>query len=67
MALMRVTLGSFFGFTGRMGFFGSGTGLRLLERGAADGSVSAEGELLEFGCDGCWKVMLPNTQSIKGL
>ena len=61
------TLSSFFGFTGGMGFFGSWTGLGLLKGGTVDGSVLAEGELLDFGCNGCRKVMLPNTQSIKGL
>src|SRR5882724_4766342 len=48
-------------------FRGSGTESGGFGRGADDGSVSTEGELLDSCCDGCRKKMLPNTQSIKGL
>jgi len=64
---MRVTLRGFLGSTGRMGFGISGTGFGSFRRGADDGSVSTEGELLDSCCDGCRKKMLPNTQSIEGL
>jgi len=45
----------------------SGTGSGISAKGADDGGVSTEGELLDLCCDGCRKVMLPNTQSINGL
>ena len=73
-ALMRVTLGGFLGFTGGTGFRRSGTGSGISgagsgisTRGIDYGSVLMEGELLDSCCDGCWKMMLPNTQSIEGL
>src|SRR5882724_3198514 len=66
-ALMRVTLGGFLGSTSGMDFGISGTGSRSFGRGADDGNVSTEGELLDLCCTGCWKKMLPNTQSIEGL
>ena len=66
-ALMRVTLGSFHGVTGRTGFRRSGTESGSLRSGADDISVSMEGELLDLCCNGCQKNMLPNTQSIEGL
>ena len=66
-ALMRVTLGGFHGVTGRTGFVRSRTESGSFGSGANDGSVSMEGELLDSNCDGCWKKMLPNTQSIKEL
>jgi len=66
-ALMRVTLGGFHGVTGGRGSGGSGTESGGFGRGADDGSVSTEGELLDSCCDSCRKKMLPNTQSIKGL
>jgi len=62
-ALMRVTFRGFLGFTSRTGFRRSG----ISARGVDDGSVLMEGELLDSCCDGCRKMMLPNTQSIKGL
>src|SRR5882672_7715277 len=63
-ALMRVTLGGFRGFTGGTDFGSSGT---EFGRGADDGNVSTEGDVLDSCCDGCRKKMLPNTQSIEGL
>src|SRR5882724_4153436 len=66
-AFMRVTLGGDLGSTGGTGFRISGTGSGSFGRGADDGSVLTEGELLDLCCDGCWKKMLPNTQSIEGL
>src|SRR5882724_2123231 len=66
-ALMRVTLGGFLGSTGGTNFGMSGTESRSFGRGADDGNVSTEGELLDSCCDGCRKKMLPNTQSIEGL
>ena len=73
-ALMRVTLGGFLGFSSGTGFGRSRTGSRISRagsgistRGVNDRSVSMEGELLDLGCDSCQKMMLPNTQSIKGL
>ena len=64
---MRFTLRGFQGFTGGMGFRIFGTGSGSFGRGADDGSVSTEGVLLDSNCNGCWKKMLPNTQSIEGL
>src|SRR5882724_7434944 len=66
-ALMRVTLRGFLGSTGRTDFGISRTGSGSFGRGADDGNVSTEVELLDLCCDGCRKKMLPNTQSIKGL
>src|SRR5882724_11201738 len=73
-ALMRVTLKGFLRFTSGTGFGMSRTGSRISgagsgmsARGVNNRSVSTEGELLDSGCDGCWKMMLPNTQSIKRL
>ena len=66
-ALMRVTLGGFRGFTGGTDFGSSGTESGGFGRGADDGSVSTEGDVLDSCCDGCRKKMLPNTQSIEGL
>ena len=73
-ALMRVTLRGFLGFPGITGFRRSrtgsgisGAGSRISAKGVDDGSVSTEGELLDSCCDSCHKMMLPNTQSIKGL
>src|SRR5882724_1279803 len=66
-ALMRVTLGGFHGVTGGRGSGGSRTESRGFGRGANDGSVLTEGELLDPCCNGCQKKMLPNTQSIEGL
>src|SRR5882724_11621704 len=66
-ALMRVTLRGFLGFTSGTGFRSSGTGSRISARVVNNGSVLTEGELLDSGCDGCWIMMLPNTQSIEGL
>jgi len=66
-ALMRVTLRGFLGSTGGTGFRISGTESGSFRRGADNGSVSTEGELLDSCCDGCQKKMLPNTQSIEGL
>ena len=51
-ALMRVTLGGFRGVTGRKGSRSSGTESRGFGRGADDGSVSTEGELLDSCCNG---------------
>ena len=64
---MKVTLGGFLEFTGGTGFGRSGTGSGISAKGAHDGNVSTEGELLDLCCDGCQKMMLPNTQSINGL
>ena len=50
--LMRVTFGGFFGFTGRMGFRGSGIGFGVSMEGADNGGVWTEGELLDLCCDG---------------
>ena len=66
-ALMRVTLGGFHGFTSRTDFRRSGTGSGRFGRGADNGSVSMEGDVLDSCCDSCQKKMLPNTQSIEGL
>jgi len=81
-ALMRVTLGSFGGvlpaelnsekYRTGSGKFGSGSeNLRSVsgnfERGADDGGVLTEGDILDLCCDGVQKKMLPNTQSIEGL
>ena len=66
-ALMRVILGGFLGSTGGTNFGMSGTESGSFGRGADDGNVSTEGELLDSCCDGCRKKMLPNTQSIEGL
>src|SRR5882724_7347129 len=66
-ALIRVTLGGFLGSTGRTGFGISGTGSGSFRKGANNGSVSTEGELLDSCCNGCQKKMLPNTPSIEGL
>ena len=66
-ALMKVTLGGFCGVTGRTGFRRSRTESGSYGSGADDRSVSKEGDLLEPNCHGCWKKMLPNTQSIEGL
>ena len=63
-ALMRVTLGDFWGFTSRTGFGISGTGSRSFGSGANDGNFLTEGELLDLCCNGCQKKMLSNTQSI---
>ena len=57
---MRVILRGFWGFTSR-------TGSRVSVEGANDVSVSMEGDLLASCYTDYWKVMLPNTQSIKGL
>ena len=72
--MMKVTLRGYLEFTGGMGFGRSetesrvcGTGSRISAKGANNRSVSTEGELLDLCCNGCRKVMLPNTQSIKGL
>src|SRR5882724_11194176 len=65
-ALMRVTLGGFLGSTGGTDFALSRTGSRIFGRGADNGSVSTEGELLDLCCNSCQKKMLPNTQSIEG-
>src|SRR5882724_3376699 len=59
--------GGFHGVTSGMGSGGSGAESGGFGRGADDGSVSTEGELLDSCCDGCRKKMLPNTQSIEGL
>ena len=64
---MRVTSGSFLGFTGGTDFEGSGTESRMFGSGANDGSVSMEGEISDSCCANCQKKMLPNTQSIEGL
>src|SRR5882672_4885507 len=66
-ALMRVTLGGFHGFTGGTDFGSFGTESRRFGRGADNGSVSTEGDILDSCCDGCQKKMFPNTQSIEGL
>jgi len=66
-ALIRVTLGGFLSSTSGMDFGISRTGSGSFRRGANDGSVSTEGELLDSCCEGCQKKMLPNTQSIEGL
>src|SRR5882672_7158002 len=60
-ALMRVTLRGFCGFTSGTGFGRSRTESRRFRRGADDGSVSTEGDILDSCCDSCWKKMLPNT------
>src|SRR5882724_509972 len=57
----------FLGSTGGTDFRISRTGSGSFGRGADDGSVLTEGELLDLCCNGCWKKMLPNTQSIEGL
>ena len=64
-ALIRVTRGGF-QFTSRRGFSGSGMGFGRARVGADD-KVSTEGDVLASGCDGWWKMMQPNTQSIEGL
>src|SRR5882672_4754600 len=66
-ALMRVTLRGFRGFTGGIDCGSSGTESGRFGKGADDGSVSTEGDVLDLCCDGCRKKMLPNTQSIEGL
>ena len=70
VALMRVTLRGFLGFTSGTGFRRSkteseisGAGSRISANGVDDGSVLTEDELLDSCCDGCQKKMLPNTQS----
>ena len=65
--LMRVTLNVFQASTGGLGFINSETGSGGFDGGAADGDVSMGGELKDSCCANCWKEMLPNTQSIKGL
>jgi len=64
-ALMRVTLSGFHGVTAEevLEVLGQSPEDR---KGADDGSVSTEGELWDSCCNGCWKKMLPNTQSIEG-
>jgi len=64
---MRVTLGGFWGVTSGTGFGISRTESGSFRSGADDRNVLTEGELKDSCCDGCWKKMLPNTQSIKGL
>ena len=64
-ALMRVTLGGFCGFTG-------GTGLEDLGQSPEVSGVVLTMEVSQWRLSswihaGCWKKMLPNTQSIKGL
>src|SRR5882724_7867159 len=66
-ALMSVTLRGFLGSTSGTDFGISGTESGSFRRGADDGNVLTEGELLDLCCDGCQKKMLPNTQSIEGL
>src|SRR5882724_11526070 len=41
--------------------------VRKFQKGANDGNVLTEGELLDLWWNGCQKKMLPNTQSIEGL
>jgi len=53
------------GFTGGTGFGMSRAGSIISARGVNDGSVSTEGELLDSSCDGCWKMILPNTVQSK--
>ena len=66
-ALMRVTLSDFWGSTKGAGFVNSETGSRGFDGGTSDGDVSMGGELKDLCCANCWKEILPNTQSIKGL
>jgi len=65
--LMRVTFMGFQGVTSGTGFRRSRKVCKNFGNGADDGSVSMEGDLLDSNCDGCWKKMFPNTQSIDGL
>ena len=64
---MRVTRGGFLLFTGRKGSEVSGLVISGLDRGADDGIVLMDGDVLASGCDGWRKKMQPNTQSIVGL
>jgi len=64
---MKVTLGVFWGSTGEVGFVNSETVSGGFDRGATDRNILMGGELKDPCCADCWKEMLPNTQSIKGL
>ena len=64
---MRVTCGGFLFFTGRKGSEVSGLVISRLDRGTDDGKVLTGGDVLVSHCDGWWKKMQTNTQSIVGL
>ena len=64
-ALINVTRRGF-QFTGRRGVSGSGMEFGGAGVGAND-KVSTGGDVLASGCNDWWKMMWPNTQSIKGL